>query len=138
LRGFPVEKDLIVDIEPAIARLSRVKPYLISDSDEPRINKRDAERSKSFRRCIECFACIAAVTPHGRTHSAPLDPLGIVKLARFDTDPRDIEDRRRIARELGIGTYTAAELRRATAVCPKHINIIEAYNQLAQGTEEAK
>lgn len=140
LRGFPVEKDLVVDTSPALERLSHVKPYLISDLGQvPRVTKQEADRSKSFRQCIECFACIAAVTPpEEQAYDAQLDPLGIVKLARFDSDPRDIEDRRRVARDLGIRTQGIDAMRKATAVCPKHINIIAAYKRLRLGSQGDK
>lgn len=137
LRGFPVVKDLIVDVSPAVIRLAQAKPYLIpAVAEPPRITKMEADRSKQFRRCIECFACIAASNSHNGHEHGALDTLGIVKLARFATDPRDGEDRPSLARAEGIGFYTREELREVSTVCPKHIDIVAAYEVLTAAPKE--
>jgi succinate dehydrogenase/fumarate reductase iron-sulfur protein len=126
LAGFPIIRDLIVDVTPSLARLQRLKPYLISGQQPVVVTKQDAERSKSFRSCIECFACVAAVASFRDVREAPLDPLGIVKLARFASDPRDTENRGELAHGEGIESFTPNELKKASDVCPKHINIVAA------------
>lgn len=137
LPRFPVIKDLLVDASPSLGRLRQLRPYLVTSGSMPPITKAEAERSKQYRRCIECFACVAAVNAMDPNAERSLDPLGIVKLARFKTDPRDQADRQAIAAAHGIAAYTRDELRRATSVCPKHINILSARRELTQRAEKA-
>jgi succinate dehydrogenase/fumarate reductase iron-sulfur protein len=137
LLGFRVIKDLIVDLSPVVARLAHLRPYLISPNEASApVDRATADRSKQFRRCIECCACVAAIGPVNIGTNARLDVIGIVKLARFATDPRDTENRVALARVAGIATYTQRDLQVASAVCPKHIDIVAAYGHLTSATGE--
>ena len=61
IRGLPVIKDLVVDMEPFFAGVPSVLPYLINDSDEPDRERtqspEDRERFDDTTKCILCAAC---------------------------------------------------------------------------------
>jgi rfaE bifunctional protein nucleotidyltransferase chain/domain len=64
IRGLPVLKDLIVDMEPFFAGYKRVLPYLINDegvSDRERLQSpEEHERFDDTTKCILCAACTTA------------------------------------------------------------------------------
>ena len=124
LANFPVIKDLVVDLQPALDRLSLVKPYLVPNESIIR-SKTEADLSRRLRSCIECWACVA-VCPVPQNHpSGTADPVGMVQLARFALDKRDALDRRGKAIELGLDKYNCADCQQCVGICPKQINIPE-------------
>jgi hypothetical protein len=61
MRGFPVIKDLLVDMESFLAKYRSVKPYLITYTPEPEKERlqspEDRERFDDTTKCILCGAC---------------------------------------------------------------------------------
>ena len=60
MRGFPVVKDLIVDMEGFFAKYRAIKPYLIADAppqQERPQSPADRERFDDTTKCILCGAC---------------------------------------------------------------------------------
>jgi succinate dehydrogenase/fumarate reductase iron-sulfur protein len=125
LRHFPVIKDLVIDFSIALERLKRLRPYLDHSGHRALIKKAEADASKSFRSCIECWLCVAACPVVEKCQDC-LDPIGVVKLARFAMDPRDILDRRKIAQVEGIAYYKCEECCDCSAICPQEIDIPKA------------
>lgn len=129
LQNFTVEKDLIVDLEPVLSQLMKIKPYL-DKSKNVKITKKIAQISKPFRKCIECGCCISESIVYKNNQLKILDPMALVKLARFVTDPRDGLDRKKIAKRLGIDSYTRNDGEKISSVCPRKISITQAINIL--------
>lgn len=125
LQNFSVEKDLIVNLEPVLDHLMKIKPYL-DKSKKVKITKSVAQLSKPFRKCIECGCCISASIVYKNNKLKILDPMALVKLARFVTDPRDGLNRKKIAQENGIQKYSDKEGKKLASVCPRAIPIDEA------------
>lgn len=128
LKNFSVEKDLIVDLTPVLEKLKRIRPYLQKGKKEIK-TKAQAEASKDFRKCIECGCCIAFSQVVER-YPQILDPMALVKLARFKTDPRDDLPREKIAQAEGIKNYSHQEAKRLKKSCPLQINIEKAIRVL--------
>ena len=103
----------------------KIKPYL-DKAKKVRITKSVAQLSKPFRKCIECGCCISGSVVYEKNKLKILDPMALVKLARFVTDPRDGVDRKKIARKLGVKAYMREEGQKLSAVCPRGIPIGEA------------
>src|SRR6266545_3174905 len=61
LRGLPLVKDLLVDMEPFFRSYRSVLPYLINDEPEPDTERRQSpaerERFDDTTKCILCAAC---------------------------------------------------------------------------------
>jgi succinate dehydrogenase/fumarate reductase iron-sulfur protein len=121
LTNFPVKRDLVVDLTPKIDQMRPFHPYLI-EGGHPVQSREEAEAGKKLRTCVECWACVA-VCPISLT--APAHALMMVKLARFELDPRDGADRREEAQRGGLDAYTAqcASCRACESVCPKGIDV---------------
>jgi succinate dehydrogenase/fumarate reductase iron-sulfur protein len=122
LDGFPVERDLIVDLHERLDTLNAHQPYLI-DGGKPIETRAEAEASKHLRTCVECWACVSVCPVSLNTDSA--HALSMVKLARFALDPRDGADRAASAREAGLDIYSATcpSCRRCETICPKDIDV---------------
>jgi succinate dehydrogenase / fumarate reductase iron-sulfur subunit len=61
IKGLPVLKDLIVDMEPFFEAFRSIKPFLITDGREPTRERlqsaEDRERFDDTTKCIMCAAC---------------------------------------------------------------------------------
>ena len=125
LANFPVEKDLIVNIEPVLKKYQKIKPYL-DKIHKVIITKKKSNESKAFRKCIECGNCIAEVPEIKKTLKDCMDPMSLVKIARYVTDPRDGLDRKSIAKKGGIDKYSEELGKKLSLVCPRRIPINEA------------
>lgn len=125
LSNFPVEKDLIVDIVPVLKRFMKVKPYL-EKVHAVMLTKTDANQSKPFRKCIECGCCIAGSPTVGKHGDAIIDPMALVKIARYVTDPRDGGNRKSIALQGGVDLYSVSETKKLAKICPRGVPIDEA------------
>ena len=64
IQGLPVNKDLLVDMEPFFAAYRAVQPWLINDEREPERERRQTEaqrqRFDDTTKCILCAACTTA------------------------------------------------------------------------------
>ncbi len=129
LANFPIERDLIVDLSLLLERLKRTRPYLQKKKDVI-VTKAQADLSKPFRKCIECGCCVAASETMKKQKYGIIDPMTLVKLARFFTDPRDGLDRKTIAQVEGVDVYSAKEAKRITKVCPRGVPIDKAVELL--------
>jgi len=122
LANFPVEKDLIVDLKPILKRYLKVKPYL-DKIHKVIVTKKTANHSKPFRKCIECGCCIAGVVEEKKQIIDHLDPMSLVKIARYVSDPRDGINRKLIAKKAGIKYYSGDLGKKLSEVCPRGIPI---------------
>ncbi len=91
IRGLPVIKDLVVDMEPFFAQYRSVLPYLINTSD-PGYSERlqspeDRERFDDTTKCILCAACTTSC-PIYWGNSSYVGPAAIVNAHRFIFDSR--------------------------------------------------
>jgi len=129
LDNFPVERDLIVDIRHVLERLKRVRPYLEKLKDI-RITEAEANKSKPFRKCIECGCCIAGSKTVNKNQYGILDPMALVKIARFATDPRDSLNRKLVAQQEGVKVYNTEEAKKLTNICPRGVPIDKAVRLL--------
>src|SRR5437660_1455085 len=92
IRGLPVIKDLVVDMEPFFAQYRSVLPYLIN-SHEPGYRERvqspeDRERFDDTTKCILCAACTTSCPIYWGNDSY-VGPAAIVNAHRLIFDSRD-------------------------------------------------
>jgi succinate dehydrogenase / fumarate reductase iron-sulfur subunit len=92
IKGLPVEKDLVVDMEPFFQSYREVMPFLITTGHEPtreRIQSQaDRERFDDTTKCILCAACTSSC-PVFWTDGQYFGPAAIVNAHRFIFDSRD-------------------------------------------------
>src|ERR1700749_4234099 len=92
IKGLPVLKDLIVDMEPFFEAYRAVKPYLITYGNEPtkeRIQSQaDRARFDDTTKCILC-ACCTTSCPVYWSEGTYFGPASFVNAHRFIFDSRD-------------------------------------------------
>jgi succinate dehydrogenase / fumarate reductase iron-sulfur subunit len=136
IRGLPVIRDLVVDMEPFFAGYKEVKPWLIVDEDEkepPREriqSQEDRERYDDTTKCILCAACTTSC-PIYWADGKYVGPAAIVNAHRFIFDSRDRGGRERL--EILSGKGGAFKCRTAfncTDACPRGIKVTLAIQEV--------
>lgn len=136
LRGFPIVKDLVVDMEGFFEKYRAVKPFLINDEPPPERERLQtiAEREKfdDTTKCILCAACTTSC-PTFWADREYIGPAAIVQAHRFIFDSRDegTDERLKILGERG-GVYTCRSIYNCVEACPRGIDITQAINQVRQ------
>jgi len=134
IRGLPVIKDLVVDMEPFFAQYRSVLPYLIN-SDEPGYKERlqspeDRERFDDTTKCILC-ACCTTSCPVYWGNSDYVGPAAIVNAHRFIFDSRDqgAEQRLDILNQRS-GVWRCRTVFNCSECCPRGIKVTEAFEEI--------
>jgi len=134
IRGLPVIKDLVVDMEPFFAQYRSVLPYLINTGD-PGYKERyqssdDRERFDDTTKCILCAACTTSC-PIYWGNSSYIGPAAIVNAHRFIFDSRDegSAERLDILNERS-GVWKCRTAFNCTEACPRGIKITQAIQEV--------
>lgn len=132
--GFPIIKDLVVDLEPFFEKYRAIRPYLINN-DPPPVTERlqspeERARFDDTTKCILCAACTTACPPfwaNGRW----LGPAALVNAHRFIFDSRDQGAQERLAIiNSNDGVWRCRTVFNCTDACPRGIKVTEAIEQL--------
>jgi len=138
IRGLPLIKDLVVDMEPFFAGYRAVKPWLITDEqdhgpDRERIQSpEERERFDDTTKCILCAACTTSC-PIFWSDQEYVGPAAIVNAHRFIFDSRDSGAGERL--EILSSKNGAFKCRTAfncTTACPRGIKVTKAIQEVKQ------
>ena len=138
IRGLPLIKDLIVDMEPFFAGYRAVKPWLITDPDDKEPERErlqdpeDRERFDDTTKCILCAACTTSC-PIYWADKQYVGPAAIVNAHRFIFDSRDSggAERLEILSSKG-GVFKCRTVFNCTAACPRGIKVTQAIQEVKQ------
>jgi succinate dehydrogenase / fumarate reductase iron-sulfur subunit len=134
IRGLPVLKDLIVDMEPFFAGYRSVLPYLINDEGEPdRERLQSPEERHRFDDTTKCILCAACTTscPIFWGDEEYVGPAAIVNAHRFIYDSRDrgAKDRLKILADR-TGVFRCRTTFNCTEACPRGIEVTRAIQEV--------
>jgi fumarate reductase iron-sulfur subunit len=135
LSHFPIERDLVVSVEPFVKKLESVKPYIIPkkprslDQGEYLQTPEQLEQFEQFSSCINCMLCYAACPQFGLNPDF-MGP-GVLALAhRYNADSRDGgRDERMEIMSTEEGVWDCSAVGYCSEVCPKHVDPANAVNQ---------
>ncbi len=134
IKGLPVEKDLLVDMEPFFEAYRAVKPFLITHDKEPTRERQqsadDRERFDDTTKCILCAACTTSC-PIYWTDDEYFGPAAIVNAHRFIFDSRDdgAEERLDILNDKE-GVWRCRTTFNCTEACPRGIEVTKAIQEV--------
>jgi succinate dehydrogenase / fumarate reductase iron-sulfur subunit len=134
LRGLPVIKDLVVDMEPFFAKYRQVMPWLVNDEPPPARERlqtpEERARIDDTTKCILCAVCTTAC-PIFWGNGEFLGPAAIVAAHRFVFDSRDRAGSERLAilAERG-GAFKCRTVFNCTDACPQGIEITKAIQDI--------
>lgn len=125
LERMPVIRDLAVDLSKGIKRLEKIRPYLERRAPPKRpeiLLREEVADAAELRSCIECFSCLNACPAAGEAWQEFAGPVVMGRIARFELDPRDADDRVRLAFSNGLYDCTSCGV--CKEVCmPHHLDI---------------
>ncbi|TDD15808.1 succinate dehydrogenase iron-sulfur subunit [Nonomuraea diastatica] len=130
LKGFPVIRDLVVDIDDFLAKLSSVRPWLVREGEDLPLTTEYAqtpeqlEAYKQYSMCINCLLCYSAC-PVYVLEPDFLGPAAIALAQRYNLDSRDMDDRFDVL-NLEDAVWGCTFVGECTQVCPKHVDPAEA------------
>ena len=130
IKGLPVEKDMIVDMEPFFQSYREILPFFIANDHEP-VRERyqsveDRERYDDTTKCILCAACTSAC-PVFWTDGQYFGPAAIVNAHRFIFDSRDDGgDMRLEILNDKEGVWRCRTVFNCTEACPRGIQVTKA------------
>lgn len=138
LPGFPVIRDLVVDMTQFYEHYERVKPYLINedDEDEPLERERlqspeERARLDGYYECILCGCCTASCPSYWWNPEKYLGPAALLQAYRFLVDTRDTNTIERLAELQGpFPVFRCRTIMNCTTVCPKGLNPAKAINAI--------
>ncbi len=134
IKGLPVEKDLVVDMEPFFASYREVMPFLITGGNQPSAERRQSpeerERYDDTTKCILCAACTSSC-PVFWTDGQYFGPAAIVNAHRFIFDSRDEGGAQRLEilndKE---GVWRCRTVFNCTEACPRGIEVTKAIQEV--------
>lgn len=134
IRGLPVLKDLIVDMEPFFDAYRAILPYLINDDPPPPAERlQSPEQRARFDESTKCILCAACTTscPVFWTNGRYIGPAAIVNAHRFIFDSRDqgAVQRLEILNQSN-GLWRCRTAYNCTEACPRDIPVTQAIEEV--------
>jgi len=137
IKGLPLEKDLIVDMEPFFAAFREVKPFLIANSKPEKGKERiqsiaNREIFDDTTKCILCAACTTSC-PVFWTDGQYFGPAAIVNAHRFIFYSRD--DAAKVRLDIlndKEGVWRCRTTFNCTDACPRGIQVTQAIADVKQ------
>jgi succinate dehydrogenase / fumarate reductase iron-sulfur subunit len=134
IKGLPVLKDLVVDMEPFFDAYRAVMPFLVTTGNEPTRERlqspEDRERFDDTTKCILCAACTTSC-PVYWTDGQYFGPQAIVGAHRFIFDSRDegTDQRLEILNDKE-GVWRCRTTFNCTEACPRGIEVTKAIQEV--------
>lgn len=148
LPGFPVQRDLIADIDPMLDQIKRLKPYLQADgklatTKDGKIDvfeylQRPEQLAayETLSNCIACGVCEGSC-PVFAGGEAFIGPAALITASRFINDSRDTAaDARMDAIDAADGIAACQSVRACSRHCPRGIDVGEEIWQLIAKVKE--
>jgi succinate dehydrogenase / fumarate reductase, iron-sulfur subunit len=142
IRGFPVERDLIVNLEGFFSQYAGVMPYLVNDDPAPTVERfqsqEDREKYDDTTKCILCASCTTSC-PVFWANKDYVGPAAIVNAHRFIFDSRDQAGAERLeilnSRE---GAWRCRTIFNCTDACPRDIKVTKAIQDVKRAIMSKK
>jgi len=135
LPGFPVVRDLVVDLTLFWKQFHSIKPYLINDSippDKERLQfPEEREQLDGLYDCILCACCSSSCPSYWWNPDKFVGPAGLLQAYRFMSDSRDTALAERLDNVSdAYRLFRCRTIMNCVDVCPKGLNPARAISNI--------
>lgn len=135
LPGFPVIRDLVVDMSQFYKQYERTQPYLQNDDPMPareRIqSQEDRAKLDGLYECILCACCSSSCPSYWWNPDKFIGPAGLLTAYRFIADSRDTHKESRLENlKDPFSVFRCRTIMNCANVCPKGLNPTEAIRKI--------
>lgn len=137
LPGFPVVRDLVVDMSQFYQQYERIEPYLQNDEVAPARERLQTPEERAqldgLYECILCACCTSACPSFWWNSDKFVGPAGLLQARRFLADSRDTGTDRRLEKlQDPFSVFRCRTIMNCTTVCPKGLNPSRAIAEIRQ------
>ncbi len=127
LPGFPVVRDLVVDLSQFYQQYERVEPYLQNDGVAPAQERLQTPEERSqldgLYECILCACCTSSCPSFWWNPEKFVGPAGLLQARRFLADNRDTATTHRLDKlQDPFSVFRCRSIMNCANVCPKGLN----------------
>lgn len=127
LPGFPVIRDLVVDMSQFYHQYERVEPFLQNDEIAPAQERLQSPEERAqldgLYECILCACCTSSCPSFWWNPEKFVGPAGLLQARRFLADSRDKATEHRLNKlQDPFSVFRCRTIMNCTNVCPKGLN----------------
>lgn len=131
LPGFPVIRDLAVDMSQFYQQYERIEPYLQNDDIPPAQERLQSPEERAqldgLYECILCACCTSSCPSFWWNPEKFVGPAGLLQARRFLADSRDKATQHRLEKlQDPFSVFRCRTIMNCTNVCPKGLNPTQA------------
>ncbi|QRN02713.1 succinate dehydrogenase iron-sulfur subunit [Legionella sp. MW5194] len=131
LPGFPVVRDLVVDMTQFYQQYERIEPYLQNDEVAPARERLQSPEERAqldgLYECILCACCTSSCPSFWWNPEKFVGPAGLLQARRFLADSRDTAKRHRLDKlQDPFSVFRCRSIMNCANVCPKGLNPTQA------------
>lgn len=135
LPGFPVIRDLVVDMTQFYKQYEKIKPYLQNDSLPPAKERlqspEDRAKLDGLYECILCACCSSSCPSFWWNPDKFVGPAGLLAAYRFIIDSRDTATDDRLSDlQDPFSLFRCRGIMNCVSVCPKNLNPTKAIGKI--------
>lgn len=135
LPGFPVVRDLVVDMSQFYKQYERVEPYLQNDEVAPARERLQSPKDRSqldgLYECILCACCTSSCPSFWWNPEKFVGPAGLLQARRFLADSRDTATTHRLNKlQDPFSVFRCRTIMNCATVCPKGLNPTKAIGEI--------
>ena len=135
LPGFPVIRDLVVDMSQFYHQYKRIEPYLQNDTTAPAAERLQSPEERAqldgLYECILCACCTSSCPSFWWNPEKFVGPAGLLQARRFLADSRDTAKEHRLATlQDPFSVFRCRTIMNCTTVCPKGLNPTKAISEI--------
>jgi succinate dehydrogenase / fumarate reductase iron-sulfur subunit len=135
LPGFPIIRDLVVDMSQFYQQYERIEPYLQNDNTPPAQERLQSPEERSqldgLYECILCACCTSSCPSFWWNPEKFVGPAGLLQARRFLADSRDTAKQHRLDKlQDPFSVFRCRTIMNCADVCPKGLNPTKAIAEI--------
>lgn len=135
LPGFPVVRDLAVDLSQFYQQYERIEPYLQNSSVAPARERLQTPEQRAkldgLYECILCACCTSSCPSFWWNPEKFVGPAGLLQARRFLVDSRDTATEHRLGKlQDPFSVFRCRTIMNCATVCPKGLNPTQAIAEI--------